>query len=108
MSCKTLKDCPSLLTLKIDEKDPNNIFDNLTPCKVRNGQQDLTYVCIEDLKTRFDELETEMPNCQCTSLAQCPTLMEDFVAVQNWTGLAQMRFCGFADTTRNALPKYCC
>ena len=116
MSCKTLKDCPSLLT-SIDEADPNNIFDFLTPCKAKNAndhkendqdQNPDTFVCFQP--TRFDpwNLAAEMSNCNCKPLPQCPNLMEKFVATQNWTGLKQIPKCGFVNSAKNTHPKYCC
>ena len=122
MSCKTLKDCPSLLT-SIDEADPNNIFDFLTPCKAKNQDdhkenqnQDQnpetdTFVCFQQpILTRFDPVDfaPEMSNCNCKPLPQCPNLMEKFVATQNWTGLKQIRKCGFVNSAKNTHPKYCC
>ena len=99
MSCKTLKDCPSLLT-SIDEADPNNIFDFLTPCKAKNANDhkendqdqnpDITFVCFQPVFDPWD-LAAEMSNCNCKPLPQCPNLMEKFVATQNWTGLKQIQ-----------------
>ena len=97
MSCKPLKDCPSLLT-SIDEADPNNIFkDFLTPCKDKD-----TYVCLDQL-----DLAEMSTNCNCKPLLQCPKLMEEYVTRRNWNGLNLIPKCGFVDSDPKS-PKYCC
>merc|ERR1711953_404897 len=115
MSCKTLKDCPSLLT-SIDKANPNNIFDFLTPCKAKNAnnhkendqdQNPDTFICFQPVFDPWD-LAAEMSNCNCKPLPQCPNLMEKFVATQNWTGLKQIPKCGFVNSAKNTHPKYCC